>query len=696
MVLADYAISSQKEDKLGRSPLAKRVAEMVLGYKESESFVIGIDGPWGSGKTSFINLVLSEINPEEITLIKFNPWNFTGQNELINDFFSTLASKIETFRLDKEKSKKVKRIVSKLTRKSDIAFSPELGFAGGLVSFKANDLFKLNGSDKTLEEERKEIDELFQSLGKKVVIVIDDIDRLDSEETRLVMKLVKMTANFPNTTFLLAYDRARVAQQLSDKDTGFDGGEYLKKIVQVNFTLPAPEPEDLWDMLIADINSTLVEVYGKDDVDEDRWPELFAGGFSKLFRTIRDTKYYINSLRVNWKIMGGEEVNPIDFIAIEAIRVFAPEFYALMAGNESLFVERRNYLSGLSDADDRKARTSKYEELLQKVSETYRENINDICKKLFPQLEDVNYADDFEIRWRKESRVCSKDRFRYYFKLGIPRKSITNNEVQNLLKSLISEEDFCKNLKQYDKDKNLRKILARLLDHIDNLGEEKLKNLILAVWRMQEGAYETRENVWDFDDVDTSSERLVYHATKKNLEPSKRAAFVAEMVKQSQQVFPPIQFSRILIHEQERKGTENPDVSIPDSAGIVQLKKSGLDKIKTLIKENKLFSNKKRFIHLLYAWRTFGEESEMKKYVADLLKTKKGVLEFLERSVGLVLSSTGNYKAINKEDLAGLYPKEELEKKVSEITDEDLKHATQDQIEALDLFKNPRGHLYAN
>jgi hypothetical protein len=167
------------------------------------------------------------------------------------------------------------------------------------------------------------------------------------------------------------------------------------------------------------------------------------------------------------------------------------------------------------------------------------------------------------------------------------------------------------------------------------------------------------------------------------------------MVRQSKQIFPPIQLARILVHEQERKGVDHPDIMVPDIDGISVLKKAGLEKIKQIKKEGALRTHK-RFFHLLYAWRTFGEEEEMKNYVAELLKDKKGVLEFLEKSVSLVLSSTGNYPAINKEDLAGLYPKEELEKKITEITDEDLKRATPEQVKAVDLYKNPQGHLYAN
>jgi predicted KAP-like P-loop ATPase len=57
-MLPDYPIKSRTEDLLRRAPLAEKVASLIFEFQGDESFVIGIDGAWGSGKTSFINLVL--------------------------------------------------------------------------------------------------------------------------------------------------------------------------------------------------------------------------------------------------------------------------------------------------------------------------------------------------------------------------------------------------------------------------------------------------------------------------------------------------------------------------------------------------------------------------------------------------------------------------------------------------------------
>ena len=107
----DKPISKEEEDLLGRYPLATRIADMInnLGDDYKHSIVIGIEGEWGAGKSSFIELILGRVDPkrskprdsadsnvvnERNIVIEFNPWNFSNRNELIKDFFSLIDEKL--------------------------------------------------------------------------------------------------------------------------------------------------------------------------------------------------------------------------------------------------------------------------------------------------------------------------------------------------------------------------------------------------------------------------------------------------------------------------------------------------------------------------------------------------------------------------------------------------------------------------
>lgn len=688
MILPDYPIEDKDADKLRRAPLAAKVAELIKSFQGKESFVIGIEGVWGSGKTSFINLVTSQLKKEDAVVITFNPWNFSGQNELISDFFATLVANIEQFRTDKNKAKKIRGVVSKLTRKSEVAISPEISAFYGLVNFKANDLFKFGGDEKTLQEERKDIDELFRSVEKKVVIVIDDIDRLDTEETRLIMKLVKMTANFPKTVFLLAYDRNKVAEKLGDNSIG---EEYLKKIIQVSFTLPKPDEQGLRGILFSDLDETIKGVYGEvklEGEDEKRWGQIVYYGFPHLFVTIRDIKRFISSLRLNWSIIGKEDINMIDFIAIEAIRVFAPAFYSAISSNKTLFTSTESSYPTLR-ADKEKTKVARYRELLEKVPEEIRTIVDKICEELFPQL-GTGYGHDWQQNWRRERRICAEERFNFYFQLGIPEGAISEAEIADVLKTLDKKEDFAESLLKFQTDKRLRPLLSKLLDYTDKFTKENAKNLTLTLWNLEKQITDERGAMFDFDDIETQSVRLPYHSIKKAL-PNKaeRGAFIEEIIKETGTLYPPVHFVSILDQELEKEGRSEDNYLVSATSDTDTPKKILLERIRESAKNGGLVGEA-RFAFFLYRWKDWSSEEEVKKYVEELIKTREGLLAYLKGFVGKVYSSNGNYNRIDKKALYDFVPQETLDPMVQAITDEELEKMGEKEREAVTLYRKPR------
>lgn len=310
-----------------------------------------------------------------------------------------------------------------------------------------------------------------------------------------------------------------------------------------------------------------------------------------------------------------------------------------------------------------------------------------VCDELFPQLGDTHYGGDFYLEARRRKRVCSPDIFRTYFKLGVPRGSVSSIELGSLRKSLDSEQDFYDNLSRLNKEGKLRKILSRFLDYNDGLSASEIKNLIGAVWKIQEEVINDRTNVWDFDDAHTGAERLIYQSVKKNITPSDRATLIAEVFRRSQSLYPSTQLVRVLTLEQGKRSER--EVLLEEGAGIDELKKIGLEKMRNARADGTLRKHS-HIIPLLYSWRDFGGEDEAKQYLAGILGSNEGVLEFLENAVTLVLSSNGNYHTINKQDIEPLYPIEDLKKQVDKLTDEELAKATEAQRKAVDLFKNPK------
>ena len=190
-ILPDKPIRTKEEDLFNRCTPAIRIAEIVRSCDvDSESFVVGIEGKWGSGKTSLINLVLENLESEDILKIHFNPWSFSDQNELITDFFDSIASALKQGEKKNGEgiAEKIKSYSFKLLKRSELAIAPEVSFLG--IKLKLGTIYKASRGN-TLEKQKEAINSLLKETNKRIVIVVDDIDRLDVDEVELVFKLVK-------------------------------------------------------------------------------------------------------------------------------------------------------------------------------------------------------------------------------------------------------------------------------------------------------------------------------------------------------------------------------------------------------------------------------------------------------------------------------------------------------------------------
>jgi len=684
MILPDYPIQSKKEDRLKRAPLAEKVAELILDFKGSESFVIGIEGPWGSGKSSFINLILENLG-NKVFYFTFNPWNFSDQPSLLQDFFSTFST-IEPF----EKNKTLKNQLADYAKKlSDSGFQ-----SVSLFGFSFNPLQKF--LNKSLSKKREDLNKALLKINKKVVVVIDDIDRLDVEETKLIFKLVKLTANFPNTIFLLAYDRERVERRLTIEKDGFNGSEYLKKIVQVSFILPKPDPQDLWQILFEDLETTIKAIYGEVNIDERRWGNLFHGGLKDLFITIRDIKRFISSLRLDWSIVSKDDITPIDFIGVEAIRVFAPQFYSLMSSNKHLFTATESLYVGLSSRDDKQAREAKYKELIETVPQNIRDAIDGICKQLFPQLDfRTSYPHDWQQTWRREKRVCSEEKFSFYFSLSIPTGAVSEAEIKAVLKTIDNKENFLKTLKKFNEEKRLRKLLGRLMDYIDEIKQDDLKSFILGLWQLEEEVEDKRLGMWDLDNIDTLVSRLTYHSIKNKINEGTRGRFIKDLINECDLLYPPVKFARLVIHEFEEKHDKPNEKVLLEEKEVEELKSVIAAKFKDSSLKEKLRRNK-NLAYLLFSWKEVSGDNEVKEFIADMIKNKNSLATFLAAFVSDVFfQGMGDYVSIrrrelNKKSIEALYPIEKIEGMVASITEKDLEKFTEEQKEAIELFRKPK------
>ena len=639
----DRAISDEKDDLLGRHPLAYRIADMInnLGDDYKDSVVIGIEGEWGSGKSSFINLILNKVRPEKKKnlVIEFNPWNFSDQDELVKDFFTSMVNKLKS--KNKGLIGNITKYVSKLRMPDKIVVAPSVGnnSAGSL---------EWNLNDKPLKKQKDEIDRDLKKLKKRIVIVIEDIDRLDSNETKLIFKLVRLIADFPNTVFMLAYDRNRVGERLTENN--IDGEEYLKKIVQLPFLMPKPEQEGVYDELTRAVKKELVDRgFQGIEIDDRRFRELVSSkAFRTLFPTIRDIRRYTNSLRLDLKMLSPEELNPVDFVGVEAIRVFAPEVYLAMTDEKVIFTsdEDQEYSDRAQRSESYDRQKNIFEGMLAKAPGNLKNSIRDIIRQLFPQVEDL-YSNGESINRRErlrrgDLRACFDEFFDKYFLLSVPSRLLSERKVREFLSKTNDPDAITNELREFQEDGKLSLLIERLPARARGLHTNRRENMLMCIFEFA-------------DAEERGSERLTRASVESGLKllewREERIQFVQNVIESKGVLFA----TTLLVQELNRTfNVEENDLyrllsplRLREEEGKIERLNSEIKelngaynrKINEAAKDASLISSK-GLGYTLSCWKKLDEE-RAKSYISELLESKEGLFAFVEGASQYIRSEGG-------------------------------------------------------
>ena len=195
---------------------------------------------------------------------------------------------------------------------------------------------KLWGENKEndLDSIKTEINKLLGEQNHKIIVVIDDIDRLNNTEIRQMFQLVKSLGDFKNTIYLLSFDKNVVINALKKVQEG-SGSEYLEKVVQIPFEVPLISKGEVEHLLIDELTK-LTKDLPENKWDRGYWLDIYSSGFMDFFQNIRDVTRYLNTLRFGFEMVKNE-INVVDFFAITAIQVFVPEVYYGIRDNKDIF-----------------------------------------------------------------------------------------------------------------------------------------------------------------------------------------------------------------------------------------------------------------------------------------------------------------------------------------------------------------------
>lgn len=686
--LPDDPIKGYDQDRLNRADFVRALTNQLLKFDQAECLVIGIHGPWGSGKSSFMNLLTNELEEKSknadtpIVIVRFNPWNFSSIDQLIFMFFNEIKYAIGK----KDRSETAKKIGKKLENigriLAPLEILPILGEFPKIIQLFGRGLEKVVDSNDLIDL-KTELNQLFDEYGKKLVILIDDIDRLDKESMRLMFRLIRLNADFNNTLYVLTFDRQVVEKALKEEQ-GISGREYLEKIIQVNFDLPMPEKSRVRQFLFEEIGKILSKI-PREDFDQHRWWSIYHAGFKSFFRTIRDVKRYMNALYLTFPSISGE-VNPVDFMALEAIRVFCPDVYSSLAKKKGILTSMGG-LHGRSTKTE--AEKEEFEELFAHAGEEHKVAVRRISEQLFPQLAHI-YQNMFggngvPSTWRREKRMCAEDFFDRYFLLEVPEGEISEFEIRTTLEKADDRKVFVNILEKFNERGLARRFLERLGDFVDVIPGEKVKTVIEGLLDIGDELPLRRKSLHDFGPQSQIS-WIAYNLLKRVDDPLRRVDILRDAVRTGTGLYSVIHLVSRIEPDQKRK--EEP--IIPEKY-LKELQAIALERICQEAKQEKLL-DRPGLVFILYRWKHWSNTDEPNDYISRVVSSNEGIVKLLVGFLVEVYSETvGDYIArrkwvIHLNELQEFIDPEVLLPRVKSIKQESWESLSDQEKNAIDAF----------
>lgn len=357
MYHADRALTDRTKDELGLGTVADTVAEKIITLQPSDGLVIGLQSPWGMGKSTFLNFLTETLKANsDLIVVPFSPWLIDDRNALLHELFAELSkslTKPETanrkrWDLSEHRNRRIAalrlRQFSQMAARlktlppahhiswvKDLLNLPVLREIGAVAAFIVSSLASFKPKDHTLRELRADISKRLSLLNRRVIVIVDDVDRLETAEAREIFRLVKAVADFPNTTYIVAFDREPI--ELNAGHTNDISRSYLDKIIQVPIFLPEPESVDLRRMLAEALigKNTEYGIIGRElrtvanPYQQDSEQTRLTNVLSPLVRTYLNSPRRIriihNSLMTQWASVS-DDVDAADFLIFLCLQNF--------------------------------------------------------------------------------------------------------------------------------------------------------------------------------------------------------------------------------------------------------------------------------------------------------------------------------------------------------------------------------------
>jgi predicted KAP-like P-loop ATPase len=423
--------SLPSKDLLGREKFAIELGKsLVHSFKNgSDSLVVGINGAWGSGKTTLLHFLAKSIRKEipekkERIIFDFNPWMFSGREELQTIFLNQLSKELGKNHSILKSGINYLADAIKAIDSNNIVNASVHAAAGPAASLASKALKQLT-REPSIRKLKEKIDKAILEQKVRIFIFIDDLDRLTPKEITEVFQLVKLNANFKNAIFVIAFDKEAVTTSI-EHEFKINGEKYLDKIIQVDYRIPDPLPEQIKRIFFDTLHQFHSEngiLFQKQEI-EAIW---LLHGLDSYFQNVRDIHRYMNALKVRLPSIH-KDVNVAQFLMIEAIRIFDYPSYLVIQENYKRSIQLGPNTNSTENLKTIKKETSKNLYKFLFISQKAKDEIG-----RFP-IHDFDYFDRY-FALSISSREISEELFQVFIADPKNRYQVLN-ETRSHLKNM--------------------------------------------------------------------------------------------------------------------------------------------------------------------------------------------------------------------------------------------------------------------
>lgn len=388
-----------EKDLLDYKSFIDSLYNLIIVSNPKKSFKIGLIGPWGSGKSSVVRELQRKLESNEFNntkIIWFSCWGHLDEKSAIKSLIKDIIDKVEIGYLSSDEKKIYNSYIDKMMSVAN-NFSP-LGL----------DLSYPYNNDEVISDFEKSVSQNLKNTNSKLLIVIDDLDRVSDKEIDIMFRCVANYFNLKNTIFLMCYDENYV-RKIKKESYGMD---YFDKVLNMKLYMPIIDKKVISDIFEKSLNN-LYEIYVKnsnlnielefDNAEVDRFKNSVISRVGSGFSNLREMKNFINIISVYMKesFFG---LNAFDFIAIKFLEFKSELLYRKI-------YQKKDELIRIRELPDFKTRMTRLNNIfspsdVDEESKREYDKHKGILYFLFAYVETKN--DTNESRWYRKPSVDSK------------------------------------------------------------------------------------------------------------------------------------------------------------------------------------------------------------------------------------------------------------------------------------------------